>query len=97
MSKIAIITDSTAYLSSETVKRYGIHVMPLKIHWEGETFRDNVDIHPESFYEDLEKTEWLPTTSQPSMQEFYNLYEKVAQHVGCDHCDFDLIRDQWHG
>jgi fatty acid kinase fatty acid binding subunit len=81
MSKIAIITDSTAYLSPETVKRYGIHVVPLKIHWEGETFRDNVDIHPEEFYEGLEKTEWLPTTSQPSMQEFYNLYENVALHV----------------
>jgi fatty acid kinase fatty acid binding subunit len=81
MSKIAIITDSTAYLSSETVKRYGIHVMPLKIHWKGETFRDNVDIHPESFYEDLEKTEWLPTTSQPSMQEFYNMYDQIALHA----------------
>jgi len=73
MSKIAIITDSTAYLSQETVDQYGIHVLPLKVHWEGETFRDNVDIHPQNFYEDLEKTEWLPTTSQPSMQEFLNL------------------------
>ncbi|MDX9865613.1 MAG: DegV family protein, partial [Anaerolineaceae bacterium] len=81
MSKIAIITDSTAYLSQETVDQYGIHVLPLKVHWEGETFRDNVDIHPQNFYEDLEKTEWLPTTSQPSMQEFLNLYEKVAPDV----------------
>ena len=81
MSKIAIITDSTAYLSSEMVERYGINVLPLKVHWQGETFRDNVDIHPEAFYEGLETTEWLPTTSQPSMQEFYNLYEKIAPNV----------------
>ena len=81
MAKIAIITDSTAYLSPDTVKRYGIHVLPLKIHWVGETFRDNVDIHPETFYEDLEQTEWLPTTSQPSMQEFYNLFEEIAPDV----------------
>lgn len=81
MSKIAIITDSTAYLSPETVKRYGIYVVPLKIHWQAQTFRDNVDIHPEEFYEDLEKIEWLPTTSQPSMQEFYNLYEEIAKRV----------------
>ena len=81
MSKIAIITDSTAYLSSETVERYGIHVLPLKVHWGGETFLDNVDIHPETFYEDLEQTEWLPTTSQPSMQEFHNLFEEIAPDV----------------
>ncbi len=81
MSKIGIITDSTAYLSPETVEQYGIHVLPLKVHWQGETFRDNVDIHPEAFYDGLEQSEWLPTTSQPSMQEFYNLYEEIAPDV----------------
>ena len=81
MSKIAIITDSTAYLSAETVERYGIHVLPLKLHWEGENFRDNVDILPQAFYNRLEQSTSLPTTSQPPIQEFYNLYEEIAPNV----------------
>jgi DegV family protein with EDD domain len=78
MSKIAIITDSTAYLHAETVAQYGIHVLPLKVHWDGETYRDNVDLHPQEFYQRLVHAANLPTTSQPSAQEFLNLFEEIA-------------------
>jgi DegV family protein with EDD domain len=79
MSRIAIVTDSTAYLDAEVVQRYNIHVIPLKVHWDGDTFRDNVDIHPQAFYTRLDKSVNLPTTSQPSAQEFLNLYEELAK------------------
>lgn len=79
MPKIAIITDSTAYLDTETVERCGIHVLPLKLHWDGDTFNDNVDIKPTEFYDRLSQSASLPTTSQPSIQEFYNLYKDVAR------------------
>jgi fatty acid-binding protein DegV len=46
MSKIAVVTDSTAYLSEETVSAYGITVVPLVVIWGEETLLDNIDIGP---------------------------------------------------
>ncbi|MBW1913290.1 MAG: DegV family protein [Deltaproteobacteria bacterium] len=46
MSKIAILTDSTAYLPKAFVDHHNIRVVPLKIHWDGTNFEDGVDITP---------------------------------------------------
>jgi fatty acid-binding protein DegV len=35
MSKVVILTDSTAYLPDELVAEYNIRVLPLAIIWEG--------------------------------------------------------------
>ena len=35
MSKIAIVTDSTANLPRKWVEQYRVHVVPLKVHWGG--------------------------------------------------------------
>ena len=78
MSDIAILTDSTAYLSKDFVKSHNIHVIPLKIHWEGINYEDNVDITPQEFYKELGKSETVPTTSQPPVDEFLKVYEKLA-------------------
>jgi fatty acid-binding protein DegV len=44
MSKIAVVTDSTANLPRKWVEQYQVHVVPLKVHWGEETYRDGVDI-----------------------------------------------------
>ncbi|MCK4490859.1 MAG: DegV family protein, partial [Anaerolineales bacterium] len=46
MSKIAIVTDSSAYLPKAFVDRHNIRVVPLKIHWNEKTYRDGIDISP---------------------------------------------------
>lgn len=79
MPKIAIITDSTAYLPSETYAKLPIFTIPLHIIWGDETYKDNVDITPDVFYSKLGSAKVMPSTSQPSPQEFIELYEKVAQ------------------
>ncbi|MCD6576705.1 MAG: DegV family protein, partial [Anaerolineaceae bacterium] len=53
MAKIAIITDSTAYLKKEYVEKHNIRVVPLNLHWDGDTFKDGVDISPDVFYDRL--------------------------------------------
>jgi len=78
MSRIAIVTDSTANLPPDFIEYHNIQVLPLKIHWGDENFEDGVDITPSDFYERLAKSSDLPTTSQPSMQEFLNVFEKLA-------------------
>ena len=89
MSRIALVTDSSANLYPEFIKYHNIQVLPLKIHWGDENFEDGVDITPSDFYERLTKSSDLPTTSQPSMQEFLNVFEKLAPH--CDGIIVPLI------
>jgi DegV family protein with EDD domain len=78
MSKIAIVTDSTAYLPSEWVAQYQVRVVPLKVHWGDETYLDGVDILPQEFYERLAHSKSLPTTSQPSVHDFLQVFESLA-------------------
>jgi DegV family protein with EDD domain len=78
MPNIAILTDSTAYLPEAFVESHNIRVVPLKIHWDGVNFEDGVDITPSGFYEHLAKSSTIPTTSQPPVDEFLQIYEELA-------------------
>ncbi len=77
MPKIAIVTDSTANLPLEWVEQYHVHVVPLKVNWGAETFRDGVDITTEEFYKRLAQSKSLPTTSQPSVQDFLQVFGEL--------------------
>ncbi|PWH17865.1 MAG: DegV family protein [Anaerolineae bacterium] len=66
MKRIAILTDSTAYLPSDLLKRYEIAVIPLQVIWGEETFLDGVTIRPAEFYQKLQTAKTMPSTSQPS-------------------------------
>ena len=64
--KVAIVTDSTAYLSEDLLEEFDIQVIPLIVNWEGESFLDGIDILPDAFYSRLQTAKEMPTTSQPS-------------------------------
>jgi DegV family protein with EDD domain len=64
MSKIAIVTDSTAYIPTGLVQKYNLTVTPQVLIWGEETFRDGVDIQPDEFYARLKTAKVMPTTSQ---------------------------------
>ena len=78
MAKIAIITDSTAYLNDDYVKKHKIKVIPLNLHWDEETFKDNVDISADEFYERLRKSSTIPSTSQPTYGDFEVIFKEYA-------------------
>ena len=84
MSKIALLTDSTANLPVELVAKHDIHVVPLKIQWGDDSLIDGVTISSDAFYARLETDPLIPTTSQPSMMDFLQMYEKLA-------ADYDSI------
>jgi DegV family protein with EDD domain len=75
----AVVTDSTADLPEAWRERYGIEVIPLKVLFGEETFRDGVDMTNEEFFRRLAASTKLPTTSAPSPGEFAELYERLAQ------------------
>ena len=79
MTKISFITDSTAYLEKDYVANHPVRVIPLNLHWNEATYKDNVDIAADEFYDRLEKSETLPSTSQPSAGEFLEMYKEAAK------------------
>jgi DegV family protein with EDD domain len=78
MSRIAILTDSSAYLPPDLLERHDIHVIPLKLHWGEETLVDGVDITPVEFYARLATSSTLPSTSQPSMHDFLQVFDRLS-------------------
>ena len=78
MTKVAIVTDSTAYLPADVSSGYEIHSVPLQIIWGAEIFRDGVDITPDQFYERLPGSKINATTSQPSPAAFREVYTRLA-------------------
>ena len=76
MSPVKIITDSSAYLPVPLVNQYGIHVLPLSLTWEGQVYRDGIDIQASEFYTRLSSAATLPTTSQVPVHDFEQAYEQ---------------------
>jgi DegV family protein with EDD domain len=80
----AVVTDSTADLPDEWRDRYGIEVVPLKVLFGKESFRDRVDMTDEEFFRRLAASSSLPTTSAPSPGEFAEVYERLSKdYEGC--------------
>jgi DegV family protein with EDD domain len=69
MSSVTILTDSSAYLPVDLVAKYPIKVIPLTLNWDGETYRDGIDIKAAEFYKRLSASCSIPTTSQISAGE----------------------------
>jgi len=78
MSKIKIVTDSTADLSKEQVEKYGIKVVPITVNFGEESFADGVELSAEEFYRRLTTSNVLPKTAQPSPEAFRQVYEELA-------------------
>lgn len=79
MSKVAVVTDSTAYIPEHLANGYVLHTIPLQVVWGGETFRDGVDITPLEFYTRLQHAKVMPTTSQPSPAAFQQVYTSLLE------------------
>lgn len=76
--KTAILTDSSAYLSTEDIKRYNIHVIPISVVFGNESYREGIDIDNAEFYRKLNVSKKLPTTSQPPIGELIEIYNQLA-------------------
>lgn len=85
-TKVAIVTDSTAYLPEECIKQYTISVTPLSVIWGEQVYLDGVDIRPAEFYARLPNSKVMPTTSQVTpaimMQTFQSLLEQGYDVLG---------------
>jgi DegV family protein with EDD domain len=79
MNTVAIVTDSGACMPAELVSKFHIHVVPFLLVWEGQSFRDGVDLTTGQFYQMLRRANDLPSTSQPSVGDFLRIYAKLSR------------------
>ncbi|MDP4085852.1 MAG: DegV family protein [Bacillota bacterium] len=76
--RTAIVTDSTAYIPLELRDKWNIHMIPLHVIFDSEVYREEIDIRANEFYEEVKQKE-LPTTSQPPIGEFVELFEQLSR------------------
>jgi DegV family protein with EDD domain len=77
--KVAVMTDSTAYIPEEVREVHGIHMVPLSVVFEDETYREEMDITTEEFYQKMKESDQLPKTSQPSVGDVAKKFEELAK------------------
>jgi DegV family protein with EDD domain len=56
----------------------GVTVVPLTVNFDDGSYRCGVDITSDQFYEKLESSRTLPTTSQPTPHDFLQTYEELS-------------------
>src|SRR5690625_1390401 len=76
---VAVVTDSTAYIPEEQRKALGIHMVPLSVTFGNETYREEIDITADEFYQKVREDEELPKTSQPSIGLVTELLNELAK------------------
>jgi DegV family protein with EDD domain len=76
---VKVVTDSTSDLSPQLAKELGITIVPAYVRFGDKVYRDRVDISEDEFYRRLLLDPIHPTTSQPSPQDFVNVYKELAQ------------------
>lgn len=76
--KIAVVTDSSSYLSKEEAEKYQIRVVSVPVIIDGHMYHEGVDITNKEFYDHLRNSKDLPKTSQPALGEMSLVYDQLA-------------------
>ena len=77
MADVAVVTDTTHYLPREMLAANDIHQVSLYIHWQGRQDRE-IDLPGyDEYYEHLRTAAELPTTSQPSIGDFLEVWKPL--------------------
>ncbi|HMZ06226.1 MAG TPA: DegV family protein [Anaerolineales bacterium] len=77
--KVAVVTDGASSLTPAQGLEYGIHVAPVYVNFSDKTYQAGVDLDAGEFYRLLRASKQLPTTAQPTAQDFLRLYTDLAK------------------
>jgi DegV family protein with EDD domain len=75
-----IVTDTGADLPEEVLEEYGIHTVPLRIHFADRTYLDKVTLTPAGFLQEIASGGHHPQTSQPAPGDLRRVYDFLASH-----------------
>ena len=79
MSRVYIVTDSTADLTEEEVQQFEISIVPMNISIDDENYIDGVTITKEEFRQKMIESVELPKTAQPSIGRFVEVYDELGK------------------
>jgi DegV family protein with EDD domain len=79
MGKVKVVTDSTSEIPPAVAQELGISVLPHHISFDSEEYLDGVTITPDEFIARLARTPTVPETQPPTVDEFRDLYTRLAQ------------------
>ena len=74
---VRLVTDSTSYIHKNLIKELEISVASLNVVLNGKSYRE-VELDNKTFYEEMDKSGEIPTSSQPSMDELLNIFKDLA-------------------
>jgi len=75
---VQVITDSTCDIPREMAAELGIRVVPIYVRFGDKIYRDGEDISREEFYSRLVTSPVHPATSQPTPEDFENIYKEYC-------------------
>src|SRR4051812_9838047 len=78
MSQVAVVTDTTHYAPRALLQAHDIHEVSLYVNLGDDHERESDMPDFDAFYERLRRLDQLPTTSQPSIGDFLEVYEPLA-------------------
>ena len=78
---VTIVTDSTCDIYPEVLEQKAIKVVPLRVQVGAKSYIDRVNLSTEELYAILREGKELPTTSQPSVQDFVDLFGQTPGEI----------------
>ncbi len=79
MKQIALVTDSTSDIPASIKEKLNVTVIPLQIVFDNKIYSDGIDLTSDNFYKLLQESPVLPKSSQPTPEDFINVYTKLLE------------------
>lgn len=83
---VKILTDSSCDISPQRCAELGVEMLPITVNFGDTSYRANIDISNEEFFEKLSAAEELPKTAQitpAQFQEVFKPYQESGDDVVC--------------
>ncbi len=79
MTRVRVVTDSTACLDPGVIEKLNITVLPMQIHLGTETLMDGPDLDKEMFFRRMARSPVPPQSVSPSVDVFERTFVELNQ------------------
>jgi DegV family protein with EDD domain len=76
--RVRVLTDSSTNVPDDYLARLGIIELPALVNFGAQSYLNKIELSTEEFYRRLAAADRLPTTAQPSPQQFAAAVERAA-------------------
>lgn len=77
--KLAVITDLSAFLQAETLRKEDLFVLDIPVNIDGQEYVEGVNLTAQEFYEKMARSSELPKTSQPSIAKLDEILSSLKE------------------